>query len=188
MKEIITFAIACAVSAAVFFPAAIYVDYNSDTNVAQREMALEIAGDAEEALRYEKIEKAAVIAAAAEKALQQENIAKAAALVAKKDAEKAGISEVRKEIGKPSVPKVRISGGAAYLPDRFSYLMPELHNAIKLVARRHEGCESISNASISENYSSKNTAAYFVSCKMSGKTFPYQNVFVKNGRIIATTP
>ncbi len=84
--------------------------------------------------------------------------------------------------------KAKIDKEAAYLPERMMDMMPDLLDAIKLVAETHQGCVSIANASFSESRSTRTTNAFFVSCKMQGRSYPYQNVFVRNGSIIGTLP
>lgn len=78
--------------------------------------------------------------------------------------------------------------GAAYLPGRMMDLMPELEEAISMVAVHHEGCLSIDNASFSETYARSNEPAFFVSCETASGNPPFQNVYVRGGKIVGTTP
>ncbi len=82
----------------------------------------------------------------------------------------------------------RILPGAAYLPNSMSHLKAKLDAAITQVATTHAGCVSIANASYSEKYARGDTPAFIVSCAMSGKSFAFQNVFVRNGAIVGTLP
>lgn len=85
-------------------------------------------------------------------------------------------------------PTAIVQRGAAYLPDRMMHLMPQLQSAIRMVSEQHKGCRSIDNASYSETYARSGQPAFFVSCEMSGSRFPFQNVYVRGGRIVGTTP
>lgn len=84
-------------------------------------------------------------------------------------------------------PRAVVQAGAAYLPDRQMSWMPLLEQAIDLVATTHPGCVSIDNASSSPSRTTPGTPVFFVSCAMEGHILPFQNVFVRDGKIYDTS-